>query len=200
MVIRTIKLPDVGEGVTEAELAEMLVKPGDLVREDDPIAAVMTDKATVEITSAYSGTVVWTAQEVGKIMAIGSDLVRIEEDAGQALASQPAQVTQPAAQESAPPVAEVREMAPEERACPLNTSGDDRTGRTIESKLDLPPRVIPPRPEGAAVLAAPATNGNPATAGRCRGACGARGARTSPSGRYRFAAGAGNGTCRPRDA
>lgn len=156
MVIRTIKLPDVGEGVTEAELAEMLVKPGDLVREDDPIAAVMTDKATVEITSAYSGTVVWTAQEVGKIMAIGSDLVRIEEDAGQAQASQPAQVTQPAAQEPAPPVAPVREMAPEERACPLNTPGEDRTGRTIESKLDLPPRVIPPRPEGAAVLAAPA--------------------------------------------
>lgn len=152
MVIRTIKLPDVGEGVTEAELAEMLVKPGDLVREDDPIAAVMTDKATVEITSAYSGTVVWTAQEVGQIMAIGSDLVRIEEDAGEAQALQPMQETQPAAQETAP----VRETPTERPSLALDAQDDGQTVRTNQPEPHRPQTAIPPRPEGAAVLAAPA--------------------------------------------
>lgn len=149
MVIRTIKLPDVGEGVTEAELAEMLVKPGDLVREDDPIAAVMTDKATVEITSAYSGTVVWTADAVGKIMAIGSDLVRIDEDAG-AVASPPqAQASEPAST----PLAGGREE--EKPACPLKTTEPDKTSPA--SPAAQPPHsAIPPRPEGALVLAAPA--------------------------------------------
>ena len=48
---RVIKLPDVGEGVAEAELVEWHVKVGDLVREDEILGAVMTDKATVEIPS-----------------------------------------------------------------------------------------------------------------------------------------------------
>ncbi|SSC70737.1 unnamed protein product [Ciceribacter sp. T2.26MG-112.2] len=152
MVIRTIKLPDVGEGVTEAELAEMLVKPGDLVREDDPIAAVMTDKATVEITSAYSGTVVWTAQEVGQIMAIGSDLVRIEEDAGEAQALQPMQETQPAAQETAP----VRETPTERPSLALEAQDVGKAVKTNQPEPHRPQTAIPPRPEGAPVLAAPA--------------------------------------------
>ncbi|APZ51162.1 biotin/lipoyl-containing protein [Salipiger abyssi] len=80
MATRTIKLPDVGEGVTEAELAEIQVKPGDHVREDDPVAAVMTDKATVEITSVYSGKVVWVAGEVGDTLAVGAPLLKIETD------------------------------------------------------------------------------------------------------------------------
>ncbi|MBW8318890.1 MAG: 2-oxo acid dehydrogenase subunit E2 [Arenimonas sp.] len=150
MVIRTIKLPDVGEGVTEAELAEMLVKPGDIVREDDPIAAVMTDKATVEITSAYGGTVIWAAQEVGQIMAIGSDLVRIEEDADQV------KVSQPAAQEPAPPVEPVREAAVEKPAFSLNGQDDGKTAETSQPEPHRPQTAIPPRPEGATVLAAPA--------------------------------------------
>ena len=54
-----IKMPDVGEGVAEAELVEWHVKPGDPVREDMVLAAVMTDKATVEIPSPVTGTVLW---------------------------------------------------------------------------------------------------------------------------------------------
>ena len=60
-----IKLPDVGEGVAEAELVEWHVKVGDLVREDALLAAVMTDKATVEIPSPVDGEVLWLGAEIG---------------------------------------------------------------------------------------------------------------------------------------
>ena len=65
-----IKMPDVGEGVAEAELVEWHVKPGDPVREDMVLAAVMTDKATVEIPSPVEGTVLWLGAEVGDTVAI----------------------------------------------------------------------------------------------------------------------------------
>jgi 2-oxoisovalerate dehydrogenase E2 component (dihydrolipoyl transacylase) len=73
-----IKMPDVGEGVAEAELVEWHVKPGDPVHEDMVLAAVMTDKATVEIPSPVAGTVVWLAAEVGDIVAVKAPLVRLE--------------------------------------------------------------------------------------------------------------------------
>ncbi|TAM94859.1 MAG: 2-oxo acid dehydrogenase subunit E2, partial [Rhizobiaceae bacterium] len=75
---RIIKLPDVGEGVAEAELVEWHVKPGDLVREDAVLAAVMTDKATVEIPSPVDGEVVWLGAEVGDTVAVGSPLIRLK--------------------------------------------------------------------------------------------------------------------------
>jgi 2-oxoisovalerate dehydrogenase E2 component (dihydrolipoyl transacylase) len=73
-----IKMPDVGEGVAEAELVEWHVKPGDPVREDMVLAAVMTDKATVEIPSPVTGTVLWLGAEIGDTVAVKSPLVRIE--------------------------------------------------------------------------------------------------------------------------
>ncbi|WP_296435693.1 MULTISPECIES: dihydrolipoamide acetyltransferase family protein [unclassified Rhizobium] len=74
----TIKMPDVGEGVAEAELVEWHVKAGDPVREDMVIAAVMTDKATVEIPSPVNGTVTWLGAEVGDTVAVKAPLVKIE--------------------------------------------------------------------------------------------------------------------------
>ncbi|MBL4892669.1 MAG: 2-oxo acid dehydrogenase subunit E2 [Rhizobiaceae bacterium] len=74
----SIKLPDIGEGVTEAELVEWYVKVGDLVREDDVLADVMTDKATVEIPAICDGKITWIGGEVGEILAVGSELVKIE--------------------------------------------------------------------------------------------------------------------------
>jgi 2-oxoisovalerate dehydrogenase E2 component (dihydrolipoyl transacylase) len=73
-----LRMPDVGEGVAEAELVEWHVKPGDPVREDMVLAAVMTDKATVEIPSPIAGTVMWLAAEVGDTVAVKAPLVRIE--------------------------------------------------------------------------------------------------------------------------
>jgi 2-oxoisovalerate dehydrogenase E2 component (dihydrolipoyl transacylase) len=79
---RIIKLPDVGEGVAEAELVEWHVKPGDLVREDTVLAAVMTDKATVEIPSPVDGEVLWLGAEVGDTVAVGSPLIRLKTAGG----------------------------------------------------------------------------------------------------------------------
>jgi 2-oxoisovalerate dehydrogenase E2 component (dihydrolipoyl transacylase) len=76
-----IRLPDVGEGVAEAEIVEWHVNVGDSVSEDDVLAEVMTDKATVELPSPVHGVVRWLGAEVGDIVAVGSDIVRIETDA-----------------------------------------------------------------------------------------------------------------------
>ncbi len=72
-----IKMPDVGEGIAEAELVEWHVKVGDPVTEDMVLAAVMTDKATVEIPSPVEGTVEWIGGEVGEQIAVGAPLLRL---------------------------------------------------------------------------------------------------------------------------
>jgi len=73
-----ILMPDVGEGVTEAEITEWHVKPGDLVREDDVLAAVMTDKATVEIPSPVDGVIISTTGDIGDVIAVGETIVSLE--------------------------------------------------------------------------------------------------------------------------
>ena len=78
----TFKLPDIGEGIAEAEIVAWHVKPGDRVEEDQHIADMMTDKATVEMESPVSGKVVEVAGEVGDTIAIGSMLVVIETEGG----------------------------------------------------------------------------------------------------------------------
>ena len=75
-----IKLPDVGEGVAEAELVEWFVKEGVNVREDEVLAAVMTDKATVEIPSPVEGKVKWLGATIGEVVAVGSPIIRLEID------------------------------------------------------------------------------------------------------------------------
>ena len=80
----TFKLPDIGEGIAEAEIVAWHVAVGDRVEEDQNIADMMTDKATVEMESPVSGVVVELAGEVGDQVAIGAALVVIEtEDAGE---------------------------------------------------------------------------------------------------------------------
>jgi 2-oxoisovalerate dehydrogenase E2 component (dihydrolipoyl transacylase) len=78
MGVRSIKMPDVGEGVAEAEIVEWAVKVGDLVKEDQVVAAVMTDKATVEIPTPVAGSVLALGGAVGDVLAVGSELIRID--------------------------------------------------------------------------------------------------------------------------
>jgi len=71
-------LPDIGEGIAEAEIVAWHVKVGDHVEEDGRLADMMTDKATVEMESPVAGTIVEVAGETGDVIAIGSPLVVIE--------------------------------------------------------------------------------------------------------------------------
>jgi len=80
MGVFAIRLPDVGEGIAEAELVEWHVKVGDVVREDDVLAAVMTDKVAVEVPSSVDGKVLALGGEIGDMIAIGAVLIRIEVD------------------------------------------------------------------------------------------------------------------------
>jgi 2-oxoisovalerate dehydrogenase E2 component (dihydrolipoyl transacylase) len=78
MAVHVVKVPDIGEGIAEVELVEWLVKAGDAVAEDQSLAIVMTDKASVEIPSPVAGTVTRLAGEVGQMLAVGAELAGIE--------------------------------------------------------------------------------------------------------------------------
>ena len=84
------KLPDIGEGIAEAEIVAWHVKVGDTVAEDQQLADMMTDKATVEMESPVAGTVMEVAGEVGDMIPIGSVLVVIETE-GEGAADAPAE-------------------------------------------------------------------------------------------------------------
>lgn len=84
MASHTIKMPDVGEGVTEAEIVTWHVKVGDVIEEDEDLVDVMTDKATVEIPSPVSGRIVKVMGEPGEMIAVGSEIIVIETDAASA--------------------------------------------------------------------------------------------------------------------
>jgi 2-oxoisovalerate dehydrogenase E2 component (dihydrolipoyl transacylase) len=156
-----IRLPDVGEGVAEAELVEWHVKIGDLVREDAILAAVMTDKATVEIPSPVEGEIVWLGAEVGDVVAIGSDLVRLKVR-GEDKSSAPN--VAPAVPRAKGPAVETAESAPSANRRP---GAPERTAAATAlpgSAARRPSRTIPfrqfaggaPRPEGERPVAAPA--------------------------------------------
>jgi 2-oxoisovalerate dehydrogenase E2 component (dihydrolipoyl transacylase) len=78
MGVYKFKLPDIGEGVVEAEITAWHVKIGDRVEEEAPIADAMTDKATIELTAPVDGIITGLACEAGEILAVGADLVIFE--------------------------------------------------------------------------------------------------------------------------
>ena len=88
MGTHTVKMPDLGEGITEVEIVAWRVKAGDTVAEDQILADVMTDKATVEIPSPVAGTVHTLGGDVGQVLAVGAALITIGQD-GDAAAQQP---------------------------------------------------------------------------------------------------------------
>lgn len=105
MGTHVIKMPDIGEGIAQVELVEWFVKVGDIIAEDQVVADVMTDKATVEIPSPVSGTVLALGGQPGEVMAVGSELIRIEvEGSGNHVdVPQPKPVEAPAAPIAAQP-------------------------------------------------------------------------------------------------
>jgi 2-oxoisovalerate dehydrogenase E2 component (dihydrolipoyl transacylase) len=143
-----IKLPDVGEGVAEAELVEWHVKVGDLVREDMVLAAVMTDKATVEIPSPVDGEVLWLGAEIGDTVAVGSPLVRIKV-AGEGRGRRSAD-GRPTAQGSV----EARQSLPWRKPSPANAESEKHPLRPRQAQATS--STAAPRAEGEKPLASPA--------------------------------------------
>src|SRR5450759_4044112 len=76
MGVQIINMPDIGEGIAEVELVAWHVKVGEVVAEDQILADVMTDKATVEIPSSAAGTVLALGGVVGEVIAVGAELIR----------------------------------------------------------------------------------------------------------------------------
>ena len=103
MGIHVIKMPDLGEGIAEVEVVAWRVQPGDAVLEDQILADVMTDKATVEIPSPVAGTVLALGGALGEALAVGAELIRLEVEgagnagAGKAVAAQAAATVAPVA-------------------------------------------------------------------------------------------------------
>ncbi len=147
-----VKLPDVGEGIAEAELVEWHVAVGDVITEDQPIADVMTDKATVELPSPVSGTIAKLGAEAGDVVAIGSDLVWIDTGGAEEGA---APVSEPAAED------EVLEIDSPEAETDVQPPDAEPTGDGDQPT----PADAAPRREGSTALAAPAVRRRAAALG-----------------------------------
>lgn len=115
MGTHVIKMPDIGEGIAEVELAQWHVKVGDLVVEDQVLADVMTDKAMVDIPSPVHGKVISLGGQPGEVMAVGSILISIEVEGAGNLKASDQLVKEPAPiKEAAPAV-----VVPKVEAAPV---------------------------------------------------------------------------------
>ncbi|MCK9543123.1 MAG: 2-oxo acid dehydrogenase subunit E2 [Novosphingobium sp.] len=121
------RLPDIGEGIAEAEIVAWHVKVGDRIEEDSRLADMMTDKATVEMESPVSGLVVELAGEVGDVIAIGSTLAVIETE------GEGEEATQDVAPAPSPKAPEIRQRIEEETPQAAN-----------EARVDVPSEASPP--------------------------------------------------------
>ena len=178
----TFKLPDIGEGISEAEIVAWHVKVGDRIEEDSPVADMMTDKATVEMESPVSGTVVELAGEVGDQVSIGAALVVIETEGDFSASEAPALEPVTDEMKAAPPSAEQAEVAEQYEAenpgveaaaspAPLPPAGGAGGGHPASTGTQAdsasPPPTPPARGRGveAKALASPAVRARAADLG-----------------------------------
>jgi 2-oxoisovalerate dehydrogenase E2 component (dihydrolipoyl transacylase) len=129
MGLYVFKLPDVGEGTAEAEVVAWRVGVGDLIEEDAPLVDVMTDKATVEITSPVRGKVRSLAAQPGELAAVGAPLVEIETESDEA--------------EQVAEKVEAAEPAPPPSAAPLPQEGRISDPGSPPEGRDGPPLAAP---------------------------------------------------------
>ena len=140
-----IKVPDIGEGIAEVELVAWHVKVGDTVREDQGLADVMTDKAAVEVPSPVAGKVLSLGSEVGKMIAVGAELIRLEvEGAGTVKAGAPAAparaapVAAPAAPAVAPQPAAAARAAPQPAVAQATPAAKAAPPRATQAPMRAP--------------------------------------------------------------
>lgn len=135
---KEIKLPDIGEGVTEGEVVKWLVKPGDTVTADQPIVEVMTDKATVEVPTPFAGTVKELKVKEGDVVPIESTLLILEESGG--------------AKTAAPAKEQKKAPAPTQRAEAPRSAASNGSASSSGAGMDVHPPVA-----DIHVLATPST-------------------------------------------
>ncbi len=140
------KLPDLGEGITEAEIRKWLVKQGDVVEEHQAVVEIETDKAVVEVPSPKGGTILKIAREEGETIKVGETLVIIGESGEQAEAPK-APAETPKTQERPKSVSVVGELPEEEE--------EVKPATTVRPK-PAPAPAVQIEKQGAAVLATPA--------------------------------------------
>ena len=154
MSVYQFKLPDIGEGIAEAEIVAWHVKVGDKVEEDQQLADMMTDKATVEMESPVAGVVKSLAGEVGDQIAIGSVLVEIETEGGVPAAPEPS-----AKSEQEQPLADGAEAPTKEQeeAIPVMATAPEPAPAPAPSPAPrVEPEVAKKEPAHDKVLASPA--------------------------------------------
>ena len=153
------KLPDIGEGVAEGEIVAWAdgIAIGALVKADAPLAEVMTDKATVTITSPKTGTIVELGGNVGEVIKVHSTLVVLELDA-----NAPAAVSAPPAPAAPPAASAVPKHEP--AATAVGDIKEDLPGmRRVPAPTPAPAAAAPAAPSGYFAdkpLATPATPGS----------------------------------------
>ena len=133
------RMPDLGEGTVEAEIVAWHVKVGDLVKEDQLMAEVMTDKAAVEVPAPVTGRVLTVNGAPGEMVKVGSELIVFETDSAAAAES-------PAAPAAPPAGAPAVTAAPAVAATPARSNGQGAA-----------PAAAPPSSGGGRVMASPAT-------------------------------------------
>jgi 2-oxoisovalerate dehydrogenase E2 component (dihydrolipoyl transacylase) len=164
MGTHVIKVPDIGEGIAEVELVEWHVKPGDAVAEEQTLADVMTDKATVEIPAPVAGKVLAISGKPGDTIAVGSELIRLEVDgagnvtnAAAAREEKPKPASTKAEQQRAegPPLARAGD-AKRESAAPVATVAAKTKPAPQPTAPVMPMPAPPPRATDERPIASPA--------------------------------------------
>lgn len=176
-----IKMPDIGEGIAEVELVEWHIQVGEQVVEDQVLADVMTDKATVEVPSPVHGKVVSLGGKVGDVLSVGSELIRLEVEGegnldqhsapradrlhGAATAAKPAPEPQPITKPAPKPTSEPK-LEPAEALASIRseTAASQVSTAAIRTPAPEPAPAgvssaaahAPSRPEGQKALASPA--------------------------------------------
>jgi 2-oxoglutarate dehydrogenase E2 component (dihydrolipoamide succinyltransferase) len=153
-----VKVPVLGESITEATLGEWLKKPGDAVAADEPIASLETDKVSVEVPSPVAGVMGTQVVKVGDTVNVGAVIASIEAGSGAAVAA-PAPVAaapapEPAAESAQTLSPSVRRIVLEKGVDPSTIKGTGKDGRL--TKDDVLSAAAAPKPAPTAPAAAPA--------------------------------------------
>ena len=157
MGIHVIKVPDIGEGIAEVELVQWHVQPGDTVTEDQVLADVMTDKATVEVPSPKAGTVLSVQGKVGEKRAVGSELLRLEvAGAGNAAAHAAAPATKAAAATTVAAPASAASAAPSNKPAATASKPSTVAAPAARPTAAASPAAQPARAANEKPIASPA--------------------------------------------